>query len=120
MAWTGQNFSVGQILTAAQMNNVQADISALAAGDVGAPEIVRAAIKSTIDVTHTGSLGAGLNVDISIDAYCFFPMIYGGGGGIEVWGNSVDGASGDNARLRMHNGLGTTQNYAVDYRFIQS
>lgn len=33
MTWTGQSFSVGQILTAAQMNNLQADITAHANGD---------------------------------------------------------------------------------------
>lgn len=38
MTWTGQTFSVGQILTAAQMNNLQADITAQANGDSGAPK----------------------------------------------------------------------------------
>lgn len=38
MTWTGQNFSVGQILTAPQMNNLQADITAHANGDSGAPK----------------------------------------------------------------------------------
>lgn len=44
MVWTGQNFSVGQILTAAQMTNLQNDITALAVGDAGAPKIQAAAI----------------------------------------------------------------------------
>ena len=44
MTWTGQSFSVGQVLTSAQMNNLQADITALANGDAGAPSIVQAAM----------------------------------------------------------------------------
>lgn len=44
MTWTGQTFTVGQILTAAQMNNLQADITAMANGDAGAPKIQTAAI----------------------------------------------------------------------------
>jgi len=47
MAWTGQNFSVGQILTAAQMTNLQADISAQANGDSGAPKTQTAALEQT-------------------------------------------------------------------------
>lgn len=39
MTWTGQSFTVGQVLTAAQMNNLQADITALANADSGAPDI---------------------------------------------------------------------------------
>lgn len=49
MAWTGQTFSVGQILTAAQMNNLQADITALANGDSGAPSIQSAALDTGTD-----------------------------------------------------------------------
>lgn len=37
MTWTGQNFTVGQQLSAAQMNNVQADITAVMDQDPGAP-----------------------------------------------------------------------------------
>ena len=37
MAWTGQSFAVGQILTAAQMTNLQNDITAAFDKDSGAP-----------------------------------------------------------------------------------
>jgi len=39
MTWTGQSFSVGQILTAAQMTNLQNDISAIPNKDAGAPQL---------------------------------------------------------------------------------
>jgi len=38
MTWTGQTFSLNQILTSTQMNNLQADITAQANGDSGAPQ----------------------------------------------------------------------------------
>lgn len=48
MTWTGQTFSVGQVLTAAQMTNLQSDITALANGDSGAPKIQAAALDASI------------------------------------------------------------------------
>jgi hypothetical protein len=64
MTWTGQSFSVGQILTAAQMTNLQADITALANGDSGAPTIISPSPPSRIlddAITTDGaqSIGAG-------------------------------------------------------------
>ncbi len=62
MAWTGQTFSVGQILTAAQMNNLQADITAHANGDTGAPQQQTAGI-ADLAVTQakiaTAAVGQG-------------------------------------------------------------
>lgn len=53
MAWTGLTFSVGQILTAAQMNNLQGNFAGMADADPGAP---------TIDpinaMNHQGAAGA--------------------------------------------------------------
>lgn len=48
MAWTALTFSVGQILTAAQMNNLQSNFTALANGDAGAPLIQDAALDTKI------------------------------------------------------------------------
>jgi len=50
MTWTGQSFSVGQILTAAQMTTLQADITALANGDSGAPKVTNAAMDSDVGI----------------------------------------------------------------------
>ena len=57
MAWTGQIFSVGQILTAAQMNNLQNDITALADNDSGAPDVSFAAILSGVVGISVGDIG---------------------------------------------------------------
>jgi len=72
MAWTGQSFSVGQVLTAAQMNNLQADITALANGDAGAPDIVEAALAAVVSAqlvtngdSHNHSGGDGASIPYS-------------------------------------------------------
>lgn len=66
MTWTSFTFSVGQVLTAAQMNNLYSNFAALAAGDSGAPDIVEAALH--VDVQdqlvnggdgHTHAPGSG-------------------------------------------------------------
>lgn len=46
MTWTTLSFSVGQILTAAQMNNMYSNFAAMGAADTGAPSIVNAALSS--------------------------------------------------------------------------
>jgi len=60
MAWTALTFSVGQILTAAQMNNLQSNFTAVADGNVGAPKIQDAALDlKIIDRTNIKDVVAG-------------------------------------------------------------
>lgn len=60
MTWTGQTFSVGQILTAAQLNNLQADITAQANGDSGAPTNQTASYASgSVDQAAIGASAVG-------------------------------------------------------------
>lgn len=53
MAWTDLNFSVGQVLTAAQMNQLQANFTAVAQGQSGAPTIYHAS--SADHASHASS-----------------------------------------------------------------
>lgn len=48
MVWTVQNFSVGQVLTAAQMNNLNANNTAAMNGDTGAPPLQLDAFKNSV------------------------------------------------------------------------
>lgn len=48
MAWTNLNFAVGQILTAAQMNNFFANFAAMMNGDTGAPRLKPLAVLPTV------------------------------------------------------------------------
>jgi len=58
MTWTGKTFNVGDILTAAQMNNLQADITAQAQGDAGAPaQKVSTLTNSGTDVGSSSTSG---------------------------------------------------------------
>lgn len=45
MAWTSLSFSIGQILTAAQMTNLSNNITAVMNGDTGAPNLQQAALR---------------------------------------------------------------------------
>lgn len=51
MTWTGLTYSFGSLLTSTKMTQNQANFSALAAGDAGAPHIVPAALDSHTAVT---------------------------------------------------------------------
>lgn len=51
MTWTGQSFTLNQILTSTQMNNLQADITAQANGDSGAPKQQTAGIADSAITT---------------------------------------------------------------------
>ena len=134
MVWTGQTFTVGQVLTANQMNNLQNDITALANADSGAPPIVNAALSglpwvranlTTSTVSLSGNVTAGSGVDISMNAYAFFPMIHcagaAGTNALRVQGHTTDGASADNPRFRIFNVDSSNDgNYDVDYRYISA
>jgi len=93
MTWTGQSFSAGQVLTATQMNNLQADITGQANGDGGAPknklasmdtnsvgesQIVASAISQSKLSTTTGEVstsGAGpTSLTLAGGEYGFYPQ----------------------------------------------
>ena len=51
MAWTNQSFSVGQVLTAAQVNNLNNNVTAIMNGDSGAPRLQQAALRDSVAAT---------------------------------------------------------------------
>lgn len=124
MAWTTLNFSVGQILTAAQMQNLDDNFEALAAGDSGAPNIVQAAL-STTELNYAGSGIYATGVEFTFNAYSFFPNIHAAApssGFANVAAHRTDGASADNPRMALI-GIGTktqTGSYDVDARSIDA
>lgn len=133
MTWTSLTFSVGAVLTAAQMNNLQNNFAAVANGDSGAPNIqtaglanasvVRAKI-STNTASTSGTLfsGGSDNVNIALNAYCFFPMIYTEDpGNMVVTGHNSNAASADSPRMGIAlTGGGIDRDYAVYHRYITS
>jgi len=89
--------------------------------------IGKAKLKSTGGTTSLAGLVAGDGeVDISLTAYSFFPMIHAesgsedisGGNFMIVSGHTTDGASADSPRFRLINTAPGGVNYDVDYRFI--
>ena len=62
MTWTGKTFNVGDILTAAQMNNLQGDITAQAQGDAGAPAQLWASMATSETSVTSMTVSAGTTV----------------------------------------------------------
>jgi hypothetical protein len=92
MTWTGKSWSVGEILTAAQMNNLQADITAQANGDSGAPKnqtasfaalaittakLAAGAVTQGKIATSTGevSVAGSNNLTLAGGEYGFYPQV---------------------------------------------
>lgn len=59
MTWTGRTFNVGDILTAAQMNQLQADITAVCNADSGAPLLWPRALQPNSYFVGSQSLATG-------------------------------------------------------------
>ena len=110
MAWTGQAFSVGQILTAAQMTNLQADITALANADSGSPSIVDDALVSDFNYRYiTGGSLSGSTTSYTgafSDAYDLYMITL----------SSVYGSSGTPQMSMRIGQSGSYKSSAGDYR----
>lgn len=135
MTWTGKVFTVGAVLTAAQMNNLQADITAIMDQDSGAPapttdfislasqiangiigqlEIGASAVGQGELKTSTGSVSRSTtgNSTLPGGAYGFYPQIkYSGGGGANGFtlGGSVTTSYVTNINLFIDAGTSEAQ-----------
>jgi len=71
MAWTDLNFTVGQVLTAAQMNNLVANLTAMMDGDSGAPRLKPAAVLPTVgggvESARTGASSNGATTPTKVN-----------------------------------------------------
>jgi hypothetical protein len=68
MAWTALSFSVGQVLTAAQMNNLYANFAAIAAGNSGAPvlaPVLAAGTTALSQILGSNPFSSGLTSSVS-------------------------------------------------------
>ncbi len=133
MTWTGQAFSVGQVLTAAQMTNLQADITAVMNKDSGAPppttdfisaaSMIAASVVGRSEITNStttsaGTINSGAELDFTLNDWALFPMIHGQNGDMDLYANSSDGGSGSAPRFRMATIGGSNRTYDVDHRWI--
>ena len=84
------------------------------AGDVN-----RASMQTTT-VSLAGALPGGGGANITLDGYCFFPMIHSSGGtNITITGHPTDGVGADSPRFTFRNSDPTNDySYDVDYRHI--
>lgn len=77
--WYDLTFASGSLLTSTKMTQLDGNFDALAAGDTGAPQIARGALKTTTgSVSHNPSdQGAnyGSNVTLPGGSYAFYPQV---------------------------------------------
>jgi len=97
MVWTGQTFAVGQILTAAQMTNLQNDITAAFAKDTGAPVLANDYVTNAMIATNAvnaDSITAGAvgTSEIATSGVAAAEIAAGAVGTSEIATNGVDTA----------------------------
>ncbi|MBI4185289.1 MAG: hypothetical protein HY521_14955 [Proteobacteria bacterium] len=160
MAYSFQTFGFNQVLTAAEMNQVEANVRDhahgaagvapiasgwFAPGAVNATDIASGAVQAAsiasgavLPTTHlasggiiraalvtataetAGTLGAGASVDIALNAYAFFPMIYTASTDVRLTGHSTDAGDPDSPRFRLVNlNGGSGFAYNVEHRYVQ-
>jgi len=120
MAWTDLEFDFGSILTSSNMTNLQANFQAMADGDSGAPEITKDALKIGTG-NPSGTVPASGRVDISMEAFCFFPNIYASG--VVTRLSRLEPYSTNDATYAGKFGMdntagGVTIDYDVDFQYI--
>jgi len=97
----------------------------ISSGAVDTAELASGAVQKvkiqTTTVSLAGSIASFTLQPITLNSYCFFPMIHCSGSPLHLSGHATDGASADNARFAIYNTSGTTAyTYDVDYRYINA
>jgi hypothetical protein len=143
MAYTvipDSEFAEGQPVKGVTGIALRDNVEGLANGDTGAPKIQAAAIDAipsgvvdtaqivaaavgrsqlaTSTASASGAVGGTSTLDITLNAYAFFPMIHMTNTGVLIEGHSVDGASADAPRFSFRNTTGSAETYHVDHRYI--
>jgi hypothetical protein len=126
---TGGVSNSGNTVTVVTNANLTGDVTSvgnattIAAGVVDTDELAAGAVQrakiQTATITLSGNVGNTTGTDITLSPYSFFPMIHATGN-VFLRGHSTDGASADNARLRLENPDATTETYDIDYRYIDA
>lgn len=137
MAWVDLSgaFSYGSILTSTQMQDLRDNVSAIASGASGAPDIQAAAIASNAVTTAkiananvdknklktstgsaTGTVSASSTVSMSHQDYCFAPNIGMAGADYLLSYGSVSGIY--NCRYAIYNSTGSSKAYGSYYRYV--
>lgn len=111
--------------TSSQLGSNSVNATQISGGAVGNSEMANNAVHRaelyTSTVSLSGSVGFVSAVNITMNAYSFFPMIHSSGGNPELRPHSQDGSSADNPRFSIANlSPDSSLNYDVDYRYILS
>ena len=130
MAWTTLTFAFASLLTSTKMTQLQDNITAVAEGLSGAPNIETAGItdaavvRAKLSTATTSLAGTVLNANsvlIVLNAYPFFPMIHVQDSlsvPISFRPHPTDGVSPDSPRFAVTNPGASSKTYDVDYRYV--
>ncbi len=108
----------GDKLVTDSVTATQIAAGAVAESELGNGAAHRAKLYTTV-ISLAGTITTGTAVDISMNAYAFFPMVHVSDiSGTKISGHSIDGANPDLPRFSIYNNLGTDVTYDVDYRYV--
>lgn len=107
MAWTSLTFAYGSLLTSSKMTQLYDNITALANGDSGAPDITNAAMgsgsikqaqlnTSTGEVSTTTINAGGITLVLPGGSYGFYPQVKSSSASGQLWAQ-IAGATGETA-----------------------
>lgn len=117
------NLGLGALAVLATVDTAQIDALAVETAQLGAGAVTRSKLATTTVTTLAGTLGQnGSQVNITLTAYSFFPMIHSTAPGADTMmqGHSTDGASADSPRFSLRHDASSTDDgsYDVDYRYV--
>lgn len=127
MAWTPLVFVFGQEITAAELNQLYGNFSAMAVNDSGAPQFDTDSMSDAIvgkdgELTSSTASTSGAvpqlsTVDIAMNNYSFFPMLFMDAA-LDIV--TSDGGEVDQVgRFALSNPqLGADHNYDIAYRYL--
>lgn len=100
------------VVTLAKMASGSVDTTQIVAAAVGRSEI------ATSTATAAGSISSAGFLNVTLNAWSFFPMIHASEADVDMTAHTADGASPDAPRFALQNNSGSSANYDIDHRYI--
>jgi hypothetical protein len=111
---TSDNFTAGSV------DNAAVGTDAIGQTEIANGSAGRGELKTSTE-SLSGSIPASGSVDITMNAYGFFPMIHNtqfAANTTHITGVVGDAASADSPRFKLEESSGNAQTYDVDYRYV--
>lgn len=120
MTWTNLNFSMGQILTSAEMNSFQNNFAAMMAANTGAPAITVAALSDNSVygskiASAVASTAGNFSTEITLNARSFMPAVWADTDLVLITPGSTTSGTADQPKLRLETSFLT---WTAKYRYL--